>query len=111
MEVRRAKSVIGDKIGDDIILINTKTGAYYSVTPEAGAVWLAIGQGSAVVDPDAIKVAEVLVREGILESEFIPDDPSPVDDSIAFLKFTDMSDILLADPIHEVDEDGWPRIR
>ena len=23
-------------------------------------------------------------------------------------KYTDMQDLLLADPIHEVDEQGWP---
>jgi hypothetical protein len=25
-------------------------------------------------------------------------------------KFTDMQDLLLLDPIHEVDESGWPRV-
>jgi len=25
-------------------------------------------------------------------------------------KFTDMQDLLLFDPIHEVDESGWPNV-
>jgi hypothetical protein len=26
-------------------------------------------------------------------------------------RYTDMQDLLLLDPIHEVDEDGWPSVR
>ncbi|HSE41917.1 MAG TPA: PqqD family protein [Acidobacteriota bacterium] len=29
----------------------------------------------------------------------------------AFQKYTDMQDLLLLDPIHEVDETGWPKVK
>ena len=29
----------------------------------------------------------------------------------AFQKFTDMEDLLLLDPIHDVDESGWPSLK
>jgi hypothetical protein len=28
-----------------------------------------------------------------------------------FEKYTDMESLLLADPIHEVDEQGWPKLK
>lgn len=111
MRVTRAKNFIGDRIGDDTIVIDTDTGAYYSLTPEAGQIWSETETGEAQVDDRLVSVAVVLVRESILVSHVALDDDVALDASIGFTKVVDMADILLADPIHDVDEEGWPRIR
>jgi hypothetical protein len=109
--VRRSKNHIGDQIGDDTIVINTQTGAYYSLTPAAGALWAATDGRELAVDSEAAPVALALITEGILESENGAPSVAPIETELAYVKYTEMADILLADPIHEVDEDGWPKIR
>lgn len=88
-------------------------------------------QNSYTGDADAISEAvmgllEELEGQGLLvraEAEAIaaPSDASPVKDSgldscpmfqaPVVSKFTDMEDLLLLDPIHEVDDTGWPRAK
>ncbi|MGV1034803.1 MAG: hypothetical protein ACOYBP_06235 [Microbacteriaceae bacterium] len=103
------KGFIGDTIGTDTILINLSTGAYYAMTPLGGAVWAKAVAGEQLVDAER-SVAVALVHEGILETSgelLVPG--APTED--VFLKYTDMSELLMADPIHEVDEDGWPKLK
>ena len=69
-----------------------------------------------IADPAGALVDE-LVREGILVSA---DEPGPAVlapqngtaarryEAPALAKFTDMQELLLLDPVHEVDEAGWP---
>ncbi len=67
---------------------------------------------------------EELAAEGILVPGISPPDPAPTSETPdgspgelalrpafqppAIEKFSDMQDLLLLDPIHEVDEMGWP---
>jgi hypothetical protein len=37
-----------------------------------------------------------------------PDEKRPIFEAPILNKYTDMQDLLLLDPIHEVDETGWP---
>ena len=108
--VFRGKTFIGDRIGDDTIVINTKTGAYYSLTPAAGVVWENAENGASSVPRDDWDVAKIMVLEGILVSPAHSQMAETGDASIAFVKYTEMADILLADPIHEVDAEGWPKL-
>lgn len=111
LSIQRSKTIIGDQIGDDTIVINTLTGAYYSLTPEAGKLWTLTENGSSSCPPDFIEIARHLIREGIFETGSAMTDDVSGDPGIAYVKYSEMADILLADPIHEVDEDGWPKIR
>jgi hypothetical protein len=65
---------------------------------------------------------DLLIGEDLLISEIADDIGVPVGEPITpallktfipptFEKFTDMEDMLLLDPIHEVDEEGWPMAR
>lgn len=108
----RSQHFVGDAIGEDTILIDTLTGAYYSLTQGAGALWQLLEGGPAAVPDEFVREATVLLREGVLTAEGSPAvDSTDIPDDIAFVKYTDMSDILLADPIHDVDDQGWPVIR
>jgi hypothetical protein len=117
---RQSRDFIGDTIGDDTILINLKTGAYYSLTSLAGSVWAKVDRDSSEFSPEEFAILQIMIAEGIFVAESIANPESapaalsnlaPVDSSAAFVKYTEMSELLLADPIHEVDEDGWPKLR
>jgi hypothetical protein len=108
----RNKSFVSDSIGDDTILVNIHTGAYYSLTPLAGRVWNSLGQSPLPLPQDTHPVAATLLEEGLIgiqEGATIEAVSIPADE--LFIKYTDMADILMADPIHDVDDDGWPILR
>lgn len=112
MSVTRAKPFVGDTIGEDTIVINIETGSYYSLTPSGGQVWALSGPAPAEVPAELQPSAWSLVSEGIIT---LAEGSGKISDSgaaePAFTKYTDMSDILLADPIHDVDDEGWPKLR
>jgi hypothetical protein len=61
--------------------------------------------------------AEALVNEGILEKVERPGErrleaplPKTPFQVPEFAKYNDMQNLLLADPIHDVDETGWPNL-
>ncbi len=103
-----AQHVISDTLEADTIVIDIRTGAYYTLTQDAGRLWEQVrGTGACEVaegGPEA-DVLAALVAEGLLTSDWIPSASVPV---AAFTRYTDMEELLLADPIHEVDPDGWP---
>jgi hypothetical protein len=131
-------TVISETIDGETIIINLASGAYYSLKHSGAAIWAAIQQSASLgaiaamvrssyeVNGDDIEheistliqrlVEEDLVRptlgdaappttcapwsEGRL-AQFV----APVLD-----KFTDMEAMLLLDPVHDVDEKGWPNL-
>jgi hypothetical protein len=130
-------NVIHETIEGEVILIDLKTGTYYSLRDTGAAVWQAIEQGA---DEDAV-VAELtsrydasedqiraagtqllveLEREGLIragEGEAAPATPPSASDNGAgrlpfaapvLEKHTDMQDLILLDPVHEVGAQGWP---
>lgn len=129
-------AVISEVIDGEAIVVNLDSGAYYSMRDSACVVWEIFTQQlplSAVVAqmvsryagaPGDIEagvkayLAELLQEQLLVGVEGAPDvaPPSAVsagDDRLPFAppvleKFTDMADLLLLDPIHEVDEAGWP---
>jgi hypothetical protein len=130
--------VVHEIIEGEAILINMQTGSYYSTSEVGAVVWGLIEEGtpvSQIVDRVAAKYRGThdeigagirdffgeLEREGLI----VPDEdaPSPRDGAggevapgvtrppfvLPMLrKYTDMEDLLLLDPIHDVDETGWP---
>jgi hypothetical protein len=51
------------------------------------------------------------VEEGILHTEDSLVDIEKADFSEVAQKFTDMEEMLMGDPIHEVDSQGWPALK
>jgi len=112
----------------EVVIVNLETGIYYSIGGSGIDVWRAIDAGFVLpqiigaftpIGADArIKAfIEELEREQLIvqteaeqkakagetlppPSDFVP----PV-----LEKFTDMREMLLIDPIHELDESGWPK--
>ena len=119
---------------DEVIIINLTSGAYYSGTGAAADCWTLLSQGAtrdeaaeklaavysadqAQVKADLEAAIETLVSRGLLAPSAsdvaqsgveLPDSPRVAWAAPAFDEYTDMWDLLQADPIHDVGEAGWP---
>jgi Coenzyme PQQ synthesis protein D (PqqD) len=131
-------SVISEVIDGETIVLNFESGHYYSFNPTASEIWMQVCTGAPVAaaaervarrftgDRATIE-AEVATFVRRLEEEQLirraaagaaapaataaatPGDPVAAFSSPDFEKFTDMEELLLLDPIHEVSDSGWPR--
>ncbi len=131
-------TVISETIDGEAILINLDTGAYYSLRETGAAVWQLLEQGAtsqAILDdlvqrydgpPTTIGASlQSFLTELLQDQLIVPLDDEPATPQITGTaspashrqapftppvveKFTDMADLLLLDPIHDVSEQGWP---
>lgn len=124
--------VIQDVIEGEALIVHTRTGAYYSLHGCGIRIWEALLAGRSVpqictlFDPSGDQGLEGL-RAGVeqfvatlQEEQLVRPAPGPETDApeptpgLAYetprlQKFTDMQELLLVDPIHEVvPEVGWP---
>ena len=129
-------AVITEVIDGEAIVVNLDSGAYYSLRDSACVAWELFAQQMPVsgvvaqmvsrydAAPDVIATAvETLLAELLQENLLVAADAAPDAPSSPFVntgadrppfalpvleKFTDMADLLLLDPIHDVDDAGWP---
>lgn len=116
-------------IDGEVVVINLENGSYYSLLDLAARLWELIDAGwsradlIALVgetygDPQAVETTsaflDALVREGLV-SDLPAADKRPIaislPDSFAPARletFTDLQELLMLDPIHDVDTAGWP---
>jgi coenzyme PQQ synthesis protein D (PqqD) len=124
--------IVAEMVEGELIAINLETGTYYSLAGPAARIWNALAAGhsadeivGAVSPPgDAVALRESL--ENFLESLLAEQLIRPVErsapagapllplapwlsETLRVERFTDMQDLLVLDPIHEVDEAGWPK--
>lgn len=126
--------IIYQEMDDEIVVINLETGTYYQLNAPAAWIWKAIESQIPLemmpawfcarynADPgDLVSPLESFLFQ-LQQEDLIA--PSPVENEVkpssfqemdrlpyqppALNKFSDMQDLLLLDPIHEVDESGWP---
>lgn len=131
-------AVIGEVLDDEAIVVNLDSGAYYSLRGVGALVWQLVEKGgdnrtilSAVSQAYGRNADEIaaqldsLLHEMVDEALLLAEDSTtPSDNSEGWNdlvaaaqgeyappvleKYTDMADLLLLDPIHEVDGMGWP---
>jgi Coenzyme PQQ synthesis protein D (PqqD) len=130
--------VINETIDGEAIMINLATGSYYSLDRVGGDVWTLL-EASLTVDDIVAQLgqrydaAEDDIRRGVSdlvqrlsdEELVVPcDEADPVGAASlepvpasrppfrtpSLEKFTDMQDLILLDPVHEVDSRGWPHL-
>jgi Coenzyme PQQ synthesis protein D (PqqD) len=132
-------NVIHETIEGEVVLIDLKTGTYYSLRDSGAAVWQAIEQGAGVegiaaelrarYDASEEQIRDAVRRllgelegEGLIraeEGEAAPAAPPSASASAngagrlpfaapVLEKHTDMQDLILLDPVHEVGAEGWP---
>lgn len=131
----RRPDVIDEVFDGEAVIVNLRTGRYFAFDGPATQVWravvderpwpaladeLAAGAGT---DPAATRpviagfLAELLAHELVAVDDALPAIPEPGDSGPeAFPRpvlqvFSDMEDLLLLDPIHDIDLDGtgWPQ--
>jgi hypothetical protein len=127
--------VVFENFGDEVILLNLKSGRYFSLDPIGIAGWDYLsrqvplrsaieGIGSAFPSESSDRIAadlQRLLEEFIAEELLRRSSLSPAAASIAspaklpaayaspsLLKFDDVADMLMLDPVHDVSEVGWP---
>lgn len=129
--------VLHETLDHEAILVNLEAGTYYSLNPVGTSIWGAIDRGASVQEmvesiadqsgeqPSTIEaairqfidqlVAEQLVvtRNGDAPSEAVPADwPEGLKfEPPALSVYTDMQELLLLDPVHDVGAAGWPEPR
>lgn len=129
-------SIIDETIDGEVVAVDLQHGSYYSIRGAGVQIWRSLAQPS-TPDRVVAMVAEHFGRpedevaaavrrfvadlnshgllrpaEGSSEAHPDPSEPSPDApteyEPPLLEKFTDMEDLLLLDPVHEVDGRGWP---
>jgi hypothetical protein len=133
-----ANNFVFDVIDGEVLAIRSDSGAYYSMRGGAATAWCALlsghpvnqlagpvadhhGADPSIVGPELDRFAADLLGEALLtlkegEDMETGDLQLPEEtrmrpwEAPTFEIYTDMQDLLLFDPIHEVDNSGWPRV-
>ena len=109
--VKKSPFVISDTIDNLVIVIHINSGAYYSLTKKSSAVWAKIEANENKFDEIEVRYIKGFVDEQILIVQESLETIVPIDFSELATKYTDMEELFLGDPIHGVDEQGWPAIK
>jgi hypothetical protein len=131
LRFRPHPQVVHQTVEAEAILIQMETGSYYSLLGAASAAWGILVAGCSCaelaarlreicpecppgLDQEVAAFLEELGNENlVVEGEGTGTFSAPTSEAyspLTFQKFTDMQDLLLADPIHEVSEAGWPML-
>lgn len=121
-----SEKIVADKFDNETIIVNLSNGNYYSLRGSATDIWNLLEVGlkteevssyySVLSDEELNQVSNLIkklsdedlairVEEGSvarLEDELMFS-------TISFEKYEDMQELILLDPIHEVDAKGWPQ--
>ena len=132
-----ARRVVHETIDGETILIDLETGTYFSLRGCGSQIWALLTAGwpetdvvaelqrrypadAALVGPAAAGLIDQLAEAGLLQDADI--DATPRTGPVAqapegvssyeppvLERYNDMQYFLLLDPIHEVQEGGWPK--
>ena len=130
--------VVADYVDNEVVFVNLESGAYYSTEKDGALIWLHLKNGQTVeeiitaltayyggnkaeVKKNVINLIQQLLEEGLIVlgngaapsiKEGLPTENGGRSKEsfvgVFLHKFMDMQDLLLLDPVHEVNEKGWP---
>lgn len=128
-------NVSWEHVGGEVIAIQLSTGRYYNMTDSASAIWLILSNGASIetlsiklrgfYKDESLNLSGLkdFVSECIKSSLLVPIDvvnpdrdrelPDLKCDSWSvpqLNEYTDLQDLILVDPIHDVQESGWPNL-
>lgn len=117
---------------DEIVAANFSTGIYYSFQGAAAEIWYGLMAGAPVDrlahmvgqhsqhTPQEFSRATLELVAALEREQLIKPTSTPIDDSWqpkppqkpfglpVYERFSDMEELLLLDPIHDVGKTGWP---
>src|ERR1041385_7649061 len=130
-------TVTHETIDGEAVIINLDSGNYYSLVEAGSFIWSLVERGASASELQQVVqqtyqgdasdidrgVQELLVQlqqenlivpvDGAVEpAEVLPSSnghEKPLFNAPLLNKFSDMQELLLLDPIHDVDEAGWPK--
>lgn len=123
--------VIHESFDNESVIVNLRIGIYFSLNEAGLPLWEEIGKGTTderlvalwrakqeTDEAGARAVVGAFLKELQDEQLIVSDEPgalsAPAGDPPAGIvrptlqKYTDLQDLLMLDPIHDVDERGWP---
>ncbi len=127
-----APDVVSENFDGQVVILNLANGHYFSLAGIASAIWASLLAGNS---PDSILISIQAKRPELIEqsTEFLgrlielnlvraqagdaSEPAGPVDDAWSgdgpqIQVYDELAELVLADPIHEVDEQaGWPTPR
>jgi hypothetical protein len=117
-------------IDGEVVAINLENGCYYSLLDLSASIWHQLAGGvsrAAILDavtraypshPDASEQVSTFIDQLLADGLVVEEGAEAVAAPAVALpdaftapkleKFTDMQELLMLDPIHEVDSMGWP---
>lgn len=128
-------NIVFEESDHEVVVVNLKEGVYYFLAESAAYVWMAIhsgltGNSAADSLASVTKAPPTLVEDvedfllRLIELELLEinanrtSDERPFDADPGYFPegyrkpaietYSDLQDILLLDPVHDVDETGWP---
>jgi hypothetical protein len=109
--------VVHEEFDGEIVVLNLQTGQYFGLNEAGATLWMAIESGS---DPVAVSkthgaaFSARLVELGLIvqsDETALPTQAQDFASAPSIEVYDDLSDLILADPIHDVDEEqGWPKL-
>lgn len=123
-EVNRP-DVVDESVDGEVLIVHLGTGTYYSSRGAGDAAWQLFASGRTPAEsagplgqsePAMQAFLAELIAEGLLRPRDSDVDAAPelqaVPGPLVLEKYTDMQELLLLDPIHDVDDEaGWPNVR
>jgi hypothetical protein len=124
-------NVISEPMDGELVVINLESGCYYSLNESAAVIWQQLANGLTPIEiskqvfdstshgleqlsQKVESFCQYLIDEQLMvATEVMATIKKASSTGISFTnplieKFADMQDMLLLDPIHEVNEKGWP---
>ena len=132
-------TVTHETIDGEAVIINLDSGNYYSLVEAGSLIWALVDRGASASEvhellqqsyqgdaTDIDRGVQELLAQLQQENLIVPVDEAAAADLADVLpssnghekpsfnapslnKFSDMQELLLLDPIHDVDEAGWPK--
>jgi hypothetical protein len=132
-------TVTHETIDGEAVIINLDSGNYYSLVEAGSLIWALVERGASTsevqnlvqqtyqgdvtdIDQGVHELLTELKRENLIVfvdaapaadlTEVVPSSnghEKPLFNAPSLNKFSDMQELLLLDPIHDVDDAGWPK--
>ena len=131
-------TVTHETIDGEAVIINLDSGNYYSLVDAGSLIWALVDRGASASEvqdllqqsfqgdaTDIDRGVQELLAQLQQENLIVPVDGAAADlagvlpssnghekpsfNAPSLNKFSDMQELLLLDPIHDVDEAGWPK--
>lgn len=125
-----SSKIVWQAFEDELVVINLESGTYYSLDRAGAVIWRLVEAGASAAEavghvlksgapPEArdqvLEFWAKLLEEGLISAALDGAEPKDTSGDMvvpwappSITVYTDMQDLFLLDPIHDVDEAGWP---